>query len=212
MNNKRSTKRASRVTSNGELEVLKEQNELLKAQLAALTKGGNQSEGEVRKTKIPLDELIPVMSLLPYPLVLTTRQKGQGKVIKFESFGEIKQILYQDLIDILEVSRHFMEDGFYLILDERVIKAHGLKEVYSKILSKEQIEKILSGTTNAVELYKSCNPEQRRIIVQMMTDKLVSDPDSMDLNMVDRLSRESGINIAQNAADAKTFMAAGAKS
>jgi flagellin-specific chaperone FliS len=199
------TKRASKI------DALMEQNELLKAQIAALTKGGNQSEGETRKTKIPLDDLIPVMSLLPYPLILTTRSKGQGKIIKFSSFGEIKQVLYQDMIDILEVSRHFMEDGYYLILDERVIKAHGLQETYSKILSKEQIEKILSGTNNAVELYKTCNPEQQRTLIQMITDKLVSAPDSMDLNVVDRLSRESGININQNVSDARTFMAAGAK-
>jgi hypothetical protein len=199
------TKRVSRVSKH------EEEIAALKAQLAELMKGGIQSDGESRKIKIPLDDLIPVMSLLPYPLILTTRTKGQGKVIKFESFGEIKQVLYQDLIDILEVSRHFMEDGYYLILDERVIKAHGLQETYSKILSKEQIEKILSGTNNAVELYKTCNPEQQRTLIQMITDKLVSAPDSMDLNIVDRLSRESGINISQNVSDAKTFMAAGAK-
>jgi flagellin-specific chaperone FliS len=199
------TKRASKI------DALMEQNELLKAQLAALLKGGNQSEGETRKTKIPLDDLIPVMSLLPYPLILTTRSKGQGKVIKFSSFGEIKQVLYQDMIDILEVSRHFMEDGYYLILDERVIKAHGLQETYSKILSKEQIEKILSGTNNAVELYKTCNPEQQKILVTMITEKIVSDPDSVDLNIVDRLSRASGVNISQNAIDARTLFAAGTR-
>lgn len=179
----------------------------LEAQLAE--KNRVQSKGESlpeKKNKVPLDDLIPLMSLLPYPLVLTTRTKGQGKVIKFESFGEVKLVLYQDLIDILEVSRHFMENGYYIILDERVIKAHGLQDIYSKILDKEKIESILSGTKNGVELYKSCNPEQRKIIVTMIREKMVSDPESVDLNMVDKLSRESGINISQSATEAKEFL------
>lgn len=171
----------------------------------------NQSKGEMREadSKIQLDDLISVMSLLSYPLNLSTRERGQGKTIKFDSFGQIKKILYKDLIDVLEVSRHFMEYGYFIILDDRVIKAHGLQETYSKILTKDKIEEILSGTKGGLELYKSCNPEQQQTIILMIVEKLVSSPDSIDLNMVDKLSRVSGVNISQRAEDSKAYLEAG---
>ena len=169
----------------------------LEAQLKEALK--NQKGESAVENKIQLDELIPVISLLSYPLNLSTREKGQGKVVKFDSFGQVKRVLYADLLDILEVSRHFMEAGYYLILDERIIRAHGLGEIYAKLLNKDSFEKILSNSNNAVALYKSANPEQQRVLVTMMIEKLRDDPNALDLNLVDQISRLSGTKIMEEA-------------
>jgi hypothetical protein len=56
-------------------------------------------------------DYIKVMSLLPYRLNLCTRERGQGKVYRFDKLFQVKKIIYSDLVDILEVNRDFMEAG-----------------------------------------------------------------------------------------------------
>lgn len=181
-----------------------EEIDALEAKLAEL-KQVTELKGE-EKNKIQLDDLIPVMSLLSYPLNLSTKERGQGDVFKFDYFGQIKKILYSKLLGILEVHNNFMEYGYFIILDERVIKSHGLQETYSKILTKDKIDKILNGSAGAVELYSSCNEEQQKVIVSMMVEKVRDNPDSVDLNVVDKLSRISGVNITARADDSRSYL------
>ena len=207
MNKRGTTSRA--YTSKKELE---EKNALLMARLAALEGKQNQSddEGEIVKeeatTRIALDDLITVMSLLTYPLNLSTKEKGQGTIYKFESFGQIKKVLYKNLLDILENHRNFMEWGYFIILDSRVIKEHGLQEVYSRILTKDKIVSILSGSSNCLDLYKSCNEIQQREILAMIVERLRDNPEAIDLNVVDKLSRLSGLDIMERAESAREYI------
>lgn len=160
-------------------------------------------EVTLTNNKVALDELIPVMSLINYRLNLSTEKNGQGKDIYFTHFGQIDNILYQDLLDVMRAYRSFMEHGYFVILDERVIARHGLQDVYKKILTKEKIEEILDGSEGTVELYKSSNPDQQSVIVRMVIEKLREDPDSIDLNIVDQLSRISGTKIKDFADEAR---------
>lgn len=177
---------------------LEAENELLRKQLSEKS---NQSVG----IELKLDELIPVMSLLNYTLNLSTLGGGKGKIIKFEKFGELKLVLYQDLLDVMESYRSFMEHGYFVILDERVINRHGLQEMYSKILNKEKIEEILDGEEGALRLYKSSTPEQQKVIVGMIVEKISKNSDGVNLNVVDQISRASGVDIAKKAEDAKAY-------
>lgn len=160
-------------------------------------------EVTLTNNKVALDELIPVMSLINYRLNLSTEKNGQGKDIYFTHFGQIDNVLYQDLLDVMRAYRSFMEHGYFVILDERVIARHGLQDVYKKILTKEKIEEILDGSEGTVELYKSSNPDQQSVIVRMVIEKLREDPDSIDLNIVDQLSRISGTKIKDFADEAR---------
>ena len=154
------------------------------------------------------DTYIPVMSLLPYPLNLSTREAGRGNVKKFTRFGEVKRIIYSDLVDIMEVHSNFLEAGFFYIMNPLVIRHHGLDEIYSKILTKEKIEQILSTTSTeeCLSLYKSANSKQQETIVELVIEKLVSEPDSVDLNVVDRLSRESHVKISERASEIRSSL------
>jgi hypothetical protein len=192
----------------------KKELEALKARLAELesTGGIDESEKEQRvkeapRTKVLLDDYVPVMSLLPYRLNLATKEGGQGDVKKFTRFGEVKNILYKDLVDIIEVNRNFMESGYFYILDPIVIRQHGLDEVYSKILTKEKIEEILNNinTEYCIDLYNSANSDQQRVIVQLFIEKVKNNPDSVNLYTVDRISRLSKIDITQRAEEEKVL-------
>lgn len=186
----------------------KKEVEALKARLAELESTVDTVEPtmgqrtiETGRNKVLLDDYVPVMSLLPYRLNLSTKEGGQGDVKKFTKFGEVKNILYKDLVDIIEVNRTFMESGYFYILDPLVIRQHGLDEVYSKILTKEKIEEILNNinTEYCIDLYNSSNSNQQKVIVQLLIEKVKNDSGSVNLYTVDRISRLSKIDIAQKA-------------
>jgi len=139
---------------------------------------------------IGLTEYIEVMSLIPYRLNLSTEENGRGSRFKFSSFGEVKRILYNDLAKIFENYKSFMEKGFFYILDERVIRKHGLDDMYDKILSKDKIEQVLDcNPKTAVKLYESANEAQREIMDTMLVSKLKENEDAMDLNIISAISK-----------------------
>jgi len=188
----------------------KKEVEELKARLAELESSDSEKPGkeqriQAERSRVLLDDYVPVMSLLPYKLNLSTKEGGQGDVKKFTKFGEVKNILYKDLVDIIEVDRSFMEAGYFYILDPLVIRQHGLDETYSKILTKEKIDEILNNvnTEYCIDLYNSANPEQQRVIVQLLIEKIKTDPSSVNLYTVDRISRLSKIDITNRAEDEK---------
>lgn len=147
--------------------------------------------------EIQSDDYVTIMSLLPYTLTLSTKERGQGSVRKFSGFGETKRVLYKDLVEICENHRGFLESGYFIILDKDVIRTLGLDDIYDKILNREQIEKVLDTKTDALKLYESANQRQKQIIIEMLIKKLFEDPDSVNLNIVDKISRESGVNIRE---------------
>lgn len=184
----------------------------LRARIVELESKNNRKNEESKETKdeeakeikIQQDDYIPVMSLLPYALNLSTKEGGQGNIKKFSKFGEIKRILYNDLVEILEVHPNFLEAGYFYILNPDVVRHHGLDDIYSKILTKDKIEKILSTKSeDSMLFYKSANPQQQETIIEMLIDIVRDDPDKVDLNMIDRISRESKIDIVKKAEDSK---------
>jgi hypothetical protein len=186
----------------------------LKARLAELEEPVTNTEKsekgqsiQAKRSRVLLDDYVPVMSLLPYRLNLSTKEGGQGDIKKFTKFGEVKNILYKDLVDIIEVDRSFMEAGFFYILDPIVIRQHGLDETYSKILTKEKIDEILNNinTEYCIELYNSANSEQQKVIVQLLIEKIKTDPSSVNLYTVDRISRLSKIDISNKAEEEKAL-------
>lgn len=151
-------------------------------------------------------DYIRVMNLLNYRLNLCTKENGQGKVFKFDKFGQVKKILYSDLVDILEVHANFLEAGYFYILNPTLIRLHGLNEIYAKILTKEKIEQILSAQSDeCLALYSSANEGQQEIIIQHLIDKVRDNPDSVNLNVIDRISRLSKIDISKIAEEGKRF-------
>jgi hypothetical protein len=197
-----------------EIDILKQQiNELL-GKVNALT--GEKSKNNVSQEnldfedidqnnsiKINGDDYIKVISLCPYTLNLSTQSKGRGKLYTFTKFGEVKRIVYRDLIDIIENHSNFLNDGLFLIMNRDVIRRHGLDDLYSKLLTKEKIEEILQGNqSDAVNMFRSANPRQQEMICNMIISDMV-DGKEMDLNFIDRLSRVVGYNIIEKVEDAK---------
>jgi hypothetical protein len=136
------------------------------------------------------DGYVKVMSLTPHMLNLSTEGNGKGKIFTFHKFGEVKRILYHNLVDILEGNQKFHEQGLFYIMDKNVIEKHGLVEMYEKILTKELIEKIINGEnqTDAVNIFQSATEKQQDFVCDMFIQKIFNG-ETVDLNLADRLSR-----------------------
>ncbi len=144
--------------------------------------------------EIPLSSQVKVINLFPGRLNLSREEFGRGGTFKFESFGQIKKVTYADLLKVMETHQNFMDLGYFMILDKRVVHNHGLGELYSKLLIKDQIDDILSGSFVGVELFSSATKEQQDIIIKLLVEKIVNDPNT-DLNLIDKYARISGVDI-----------------
>lgn len=159
---------------------------------------------EFESIKIAAEDYIKIISLTPHELNLSTGGFGRGKKFKFEKMYDIKRVLYSDLVDIMENNSKFLNEGFFLILDKRVVRKNGLDDAYSKILTKEKIEQIVNNSKDAVDLFKSANPRQREFITDMLIAK-IRDNQEVDLNMIDRISRIAGFNLQERGEESKLY-------
>ena len=175
--------------------------------LKPVVKYSDFEEDEEEQIDISPDTYIKVISLCPYQMNLNTRKRGQGKTFTFKGFGEVKRILYKDLVDILEVYRHFLEKGLFYILSRKVIRKNGLDEIYTGILNKETIESIVHGTDKdtMISLIKSANESQKEIIVHMLIDRMIAG-EEIDYNLVDKITRASGIDINKKYEESKAMI------
>jgi hypothetical protein len=188
--------RPKKIENNGN-DDLQEQVRFLQEQLnSLLNKGDTSLEDESDNVKIPQDDYIKVMNLKAEPLTLSTALYGHGVQYNFAKFGQIKKIIYSDLVKIMEVHPNFLNEGFFYIMDKRVIRSHGLDEIYENILTKEQIEDSLDNLDQCIELFKVANYNQRKLIIDMLVDRIVEGHE-VDRNIVDRLSRISNIKIEE---------------
>ena len=172
----------------------------------ALVEFFDESEEE-QEIDIRPDKYIAVINLTPGELILSTLTGGRGKVFSFRSFGEKKRILYSNLVDIMEASPRFLEEGMFYIADKKVITKHGLNDIYSTILTKEAIEKIFSDSISeedATTLYKSANKNQQETMVNLVVRKLLGGTD-LNLNVVGVISRLSKVDILAKVEEAKFY-------
>ena len=153
------------------------------------------------ETEIRPNKYIKVMSLNFGKLVMSTEGRGQGKVFVFNKFGEVKNILYSDLANLIHHQQSFAEQGRFFIFDKNVVRNHGLDEYYNKFMNKETIDRILEyNRDEIVNLFKNTTDAQRETIVNILIKKVVEGED-IDVNKLDIISRLSGYNIFDIARD-----------
>ncbi len=178
--------------------------EVLKRQVAELLNGKmtNQTNEDIR-----LDKIVRVMSGFPGELNLP-RLNGRPP-LKFTEFGEIKNIQYGQLLEIIEQKEDFLLRGWFYILDKDVISKLGYSQL--NLLSKEQIEKVIDftcSTENAFELYKSGTDAQKSVIIDFLISK-IRDGKEVNQNLVSLIEKDSKVKITEKAEQAKEYMELG---
>jgi len=192
-------------TRDKEILMLKQQLQSLSEKLNSLS--SVKEEVQVKTEEIRPDSYVRIMNGLNQILNLP---RGNGREpLSFSEFGEVKRVQFSQLIDILDKKEKFYRDGYFFILDENVKNHLGYADVQA--LSKSQLEMIVDetcSTDNALELYRAGTLRQKGIIVDMLIEKL-RDNNSVNMNLVYAIERESRVKIVEKAEEAKAFMEMG---
>jgi hypothetical protein len=181
---------------------IKLEKEKAKVQEQSATDDFDEQEIDIRP-----DKFITLVNLCGGELHLSTLPGGKGKTVNFQSFKDKRRVQYSVLVDIMDVLPSFLEKGYYYIEDKLVIKKHGLQDIYEKILTKDVIESLfLSSMTesDAAELYKSANPDQQGLIIDLIVHR-VSGGTEMDMNIINKIANISKVNILEKIEDAKFY-------
>ena len=178
---------------------------------AKIVDQGTIEDFDDEEIEISPQKYINVISLCPYQLNLSTLPGGRGKVFTFNGFGETKRIMYQHLVDVMEASPRFLEEGWYYVADKKVIRRHGLVPIYDKLLTKQAIEGIFNKTLSpdeAADLYKSANSSQKTFIIDLIASKMTTGAD-FDMNLVSAISKVSGIDLVKKIEEGKFYTQTG---
>jgi hypothetical protein len=174
--------------SNSEFEELKKQMATMMVQMQKLTQENTQlkakANSQIEANDIDADTTIPVVSLTTGTLVVSTLGNGLGTVYRFENFGEVQDIPFSDLKDIVKNKPNFAREGAYYIDDENAVKKLRLERQYQNILSEDDIKRFFKGTAdNAVKIYNNMTPMQKHQIVSLIEDK-IQKKESIDANIL----------------------------
>lgn len=194
MANTKSTKSTNTV-SKKEVEQMRQQMEDMQKLIIQLTgKAFDQSQNVQYINDNNKD--VTLTSLTVGELNLSTEGYGQGEVYTFSHYGEQQTVPYEDLKKLIKNNKRFIEGGNIFINDEEVVKEQKLTNVYKKLLSYEQIEKIFSEDKDTFEkIYQSMTLNQKETLKGIIFDKLNQNEKSVDMNIVQVLNDDMGIDI-----------------
>lgn len=176
--------------SNSEFEELKKQMATMMAQMQKLTQENTQlkakatSNSQIETNDIDADTTIPVVSLTTGTLVISTLGNGLGTVYRFENFGEVQDIPFSDLKDIVKNKPNFAREGAYYIDDVNAVKKLRLERQYQNILNEDDIKRFFKSTAdNAVKIYNNMTSMQKHQIVSLIEDK-IQKKENVDANIL----------------------------
>lgn len=158
-----------------------------------------------------LNEIIKVVSLTRGILSLSYN----GKHTQFTRFGEVKRMIYSDVMALLTENREFAKAGYFYIYSPAAIHFNNFESEYEKILSYEDIENICSKSSEELTRifakdklgnYINITPEQVETITKRIADKIYSE-EHIDMNKVAIISNLTGVNINDAAEEMKALAA-----
>ena len=147
----------------------------------------NEDEDEING-----DTDIPVISQTVGKLVLSTDGNGMGTIYRFDSFGEVHDIPFADLKDIVKNKPRFAKEGAYYISNAQAVKKLRLTKDYEHIVDSKLFEHILDEKSDVViSTYKNAPKLQQEQIVSMIEEKIDRGQD-VDGNVLVKIGKLCG--------------------
>jgi hypothetical protein len=180
---------------------LMEENEMLLTRLEKLERllerqiQTKEDTYEASGNIIPMTKIVKVVSLYNGILNLKTTNNSDGMIFKFNFFGDEQPLFYSDLVKCIAIQQRFFKDGFCMILDKEIVKAHYLEKDYKNLLTKDEIENFLDLSEEEMKLKFDKIPNQQRITVIEIIANNLNKSNIIDRNKVDIISKISGQDI-----------------
>lgn len=166
------------VVQNTTQELLKKFEELqkqlteLKAENNAL-KDNIQVEDNDNTEELTSDTDITVISQTVGKLVISTEGNGVGTVYRFEEFGEVQDIPFGDLKDIVKNKPRFAKEGAYFICNPQAVKKLRLGNQYKNLIDDKTFVNLFDKDAKTIiALYESAPKMQQEQVVSLIQDRL----------------------------------------
>lgn len=141
---------------------------------------------------ITADTDIPVISQTVGKLVLSTDGNGVGTVYRFDNFGDVHDIPFADLKDIVKNKPRFAKEGAYYISNAQAVKKLRLTREYENIVDNKLFEHILDEKSDVViNTYKNAPKLQQEQIVSMIEERINKGQD-VDGNILVKIGKLCG--------------------
>lgn len=142
--------------------------------------------------EIPMNRTVKVMSLFSGGLNLKTSNDDNATVFRFNFVGETYPIMYSDLVKIIANQRRFFKEGYCMILDPDVVKAHYLEADYKRFVDGNVINNILEYDVYKIrEIFSNVTPVIQQSIVDVVASK-IANREYIDRNKVAVISELYG--------------------
>ena len=147
-----------------ENEALKEQKESNKIEV---------NEQDEQEEELTADTEITVISQTVGKLVISTEGNGVGTVYRFEQFGEVQDIPFGDLKDIVKNKPRFAKEGAYFICNPQAVKKLRLGAQYKNLIDDKTFLNLFDKDAKTiVALYESAPQMQQEQVVSLIEDRL----------------------------------------
>lgn len=182
-------------------EVVKDATQELLKKLEEMQKQINELKSENQALKNDTDEIneelngdteIEVISQFVGKLALSTDGNGMGTVYRFEKFGDVQDISFSDLKDIVKNKPKFAKEGLFYIANEEAVKKLRLTKDYEHIVDNKIFAHILDEDSDVViKAYKNAPKLQKEQIVSMIDDRLAKNQE-VDGNVLVKIGKLCG--------------------
>lgn len=152
-------------------EELQKQLTELKAENDALKDNTQVEDND--KEELTSDTDITVISQTVGKLVISTEGNGIGTVYRFEEFGEVQDIPFGDLKDIVKNKPRFAKEGAYFICNPQAVKKLRLGNQYKNLIDDKTFVNLFDKDAKTiVALYESAPKMQQEQVVSLIQDRL----------------------------------------
>lgn len=153
-------------------EELQKQLTELKAENNAL-KDNTQIKDNDNTEELTSDTDITVISQTVGKLVISTEGNGIGTVYRFEEFGEVQDIPFGDLKDIVKNKPRFAKEGAYFICNPQAVKKLRLGNQYKNLIDDKTFVNLFDKDAKTIiALYESAPKMQQEQVVSLIQDRL----------------------------------------
>lgn len=149
---------------------------------------------------------IKIMSMFYGSLNICNNQnRSVGRTLSFSRFGEIKSVLYHDLVDYVNTERRFAEEGYFYILDKAAVYHLGLTNEYTHLVDGDIVNHMMEYSNSDLDsIVSTMTDAQKDSIANLFADKIYHGKD-VDLNKIAIISKHLPVSIEQMVQDMHDF-------
>ena len=138
------------------------------------------------------DTEIEVISQFVGTLALSTDGNGMGTVYRFEKFGEVQDIPFSDLKDIVKNKPSFAKEGLFYISNKEAVKKLRLTKEYEHIVNSDIFAHLLDEKSDVIiKAYENAPSLQKEQIVSMIDERLARNQE-VDGNVLVKIGKLCG--------------------